>query len=377
MASASASRGSAELPGDQRERAEASPERAKVWIEPKPPRRSSDKKKAVAVAAVVYYLSRNNHLEHPHYMEVTYSSDEGLFLRDFINRLNVLRGQWLGAMYSWSSKRAYKNGYVWHDLSDDDLIPPIHSNEYVLKGTELVPTAASSSVTATASSSSSSEKPLDASKSIRGDLGFHNSRKTDTVPNSRGLTAETAVGSADASTQTEERPPWRAREDCIADYSNCRAELRREEISPPPCLSSSPEALPPPLKTASSTARVDGDRTAGGCLSGRFRASTVLMNLIPCSSVSVKEAVNNIPASSVEYYGGSSIEAKSIGENGAGELSLLKRSSSCNVNSGVKLEFCKGTEGADAGCMPRKPRTTKEGYIPIARSANVGERFTR
>lgn len=82
MASASTSRGSAELPVDRRERAEASPERGKVRIETKPPRRSSDKKKDVAVAAVVYYLSRNNHLEHPHYMEVTFSDDdEGLFLR--------------------------------------------------------------------------------------------------------------------------------------------------------------------------------------------------------------------------------------------------------------------------------------------------------
>lgn len=34
-----------------------------------------------ARAAVVYYLSRNGHLEHPHFMEVPLSSSSGLYLR--------------------------------------------------------------------------------------------------------------------------------------------------------------------------------------------------------------------------------------------------------------------------------------------------------
>lgn len=33
--------------------------------------------------------------------------------------------------------RIYKNGFVWHDLSEDDLIHPAHGNEYILKGSEL------------------------------------------------------------------------------------------------------------------------------------------------------------------------------------------------------------------------------------------------
>ena len=33
--------------------------------------------------------------------------------------------------------RSYKNGFVWHDLCEDDLIHPAHGNEYVLKGSEL------------------------------------------------------------------------------------------------------------------------------------------------------------------------------------------------------------------------------------------------
>lgn len=34
--------------------------------------------------------------------------------------------------------RSYKNGFVWHDLSEDDLIFPVQGNEYVLKGSELL-----------------------------------------------------------------------------------------------------------------------------------------------------------------------------------------------------------------------------------------------
>lgn len=35
--------------------------------------------------------------------------------------------------------RKYKNGYVWQDLMDDDLITPIADNEYVIKGSLLPP----------------------------------------------------------------------------------------------------------------------------------------------------------------------------------------------------------------------------------------------
>ena len=54
---------------------ERSPERTKVWSEPKL-KGSAERK-----VPVVYYLSRNGQLEHPHFMEVPLSSPEGLFLR--------------------------------------------------------------------------------------------------------------------------------------------------------------------------------------------------------------------------------------------------------------------------------------------------------
>ena len=34
--------------------------------------------------------------------------------------------------------RSYKNGFVWQDLSEDDLILPVQGTEYVLKGSELL-----------------------------------------------------------------------------------------------------------------------------------------------------------------------------------------------------------------------------------------------
>uniref|UniRef100_J3L5N2 SOSEKI DIX-like domain-containing protein n=1 Tax=Oryza brachyantha TaxID=4533 RepID=J3L5N2_ORYBR len=99
---------------------------------PRPPRPRS----GPARAAVVYYLSRNGHLEHPHFMEVALASPDGLCLRDVIDRLDALRGKGMARMYAWASKRSYRNGFVWHDLADDDYIYPVAGREYVLKGTE-------------------------------------------------------------------------------------------------------------------------------------------------------------------------------------------------------------------------------------------------
>ncbi|VFQ76766.1 unnamed protein product [Cuscuta campestris] len=98
-------------------------------LSPEPPRRR---------AAVVYYLSRNGHLQHPHFMEVPFSSSRGLYLRDVIYRLNSLRGKGMASLYSWSAKRRYKNGFVWQDLAEGDFIHPTSDEEYVLKGSEIL-----------------------------------------------------------------------------------------------------------------------------------------------------------------------------------------------------------------------------------------------
>ncbi|CAN6197786.1 unnamed protein product [Urochloa humidicola] len=90
---------------------------------------------------VVYYLCRSGrHLEHPHLMEMRLASpNQALYLRDVICRLDALRGKGMAAMYSWSCKRRYKTGFVWHDVLEDDMLLPAQGSEYVLKGSLLLP----------------------------------------------------------------------------------------------------------------------------------------------------------------------------------------------------------------------------------------------
>ncbi|CAD6225664.1 unnamed protein product [Miscanthus lutarioriparius] len=88
---------------------------------------------------VVYYLCRSGrHLEHPHMMELQLASpNQALYLRDVIYRLDALRGKGMATMYSWSCKRRYKTGFVWHDVMEDDMLLPAQESEYVLKGSLL------------------------------------------------------------------------------------------------------------------------------------------------------------------------------------------------------------------------------------------------
>uniref|UniRef100_K3ZRU3 SOSEKI DIX-like domain-containing protein n=1 Tax=Setaria italica TaxID=4555 RepID=K3ZRU3_SETIT len=103
-------------------------------------RRGSPGQSGVSMT-VVYYLCRSGrHLEHPHLMEMRLPSpNEALYLRDVICRLDALRGKGMAAMYSWSCKRRYKTGFVWHDVLEDDMLLPTQGSEYVLKGSLLLP----------------------------------------------------------------------------------------------------------------------------------------------------------------------------------------------------------------------------------------------
>ncbi|KAK1423728.1 hypothetical protein QVD17_19036 [Tagetes erecta] len=87
---------------------------------------------------VVYYVSKNGELEHPHIVEVTHLVHNHLRLKDVLERLSVLRGRGMPSLYSWSCKRMYKNGYVWNDLGENDIILPSEAQEYVLKASQLV-----------------------------------------------------------------------------------------------------------------------------------------------------------------------------------------------------------------------------------------------
>ncbi|KAJ3668983.1 hypothetical protein LUZ60_010933 [Juncus effusus] len=392
MAMVPTSRGRREITNQLKEK-ELSPSPDRVKIRAEQRRRASEKKKA----AVVYYLSRNGHLEHPHFMEVPLSSSHGsLYLKDVINRLNALRGEGLAALYSWSAKRSYKNGYVWHDLTKEDFIHPVHGNEYVLKGTELLAhnsgsSCTESSVAATLSSTSSgTEKLLQDPKScsqeiqisnFSGPLRVSNKKnnwgsldlneyyafKSELLSYENNVNINNNVNIIDASTQTDERREIIRRETENPTVDVGSTELSRDEISPPPSSSSPDQAVETVIKSRGLNL---GEEV--GNLKGK--ASGVLMQLISCG-ISVKEqsgiGSGRRLIGGSNRFGGDKVEKKIDG---------FQRCSSYNTERGVKLEFQKEMVGGHSRCMPRNSKMKKEGgnsYLPpvISRSSNGSKRF--
>lgn len=445
---------------------EVSPERAKVWTEKSP--KYFQKQQSRKVVPVVYYLCRNRQLEHPHFMEVPLSSPDGLYLRDVIYRLNVLRGRGMASMYSWSCKRSYKNGFVWHDLCEDDLILPAHGNEYVLKGSELFDESNSdrfspignikiqslkqlpepiSSRSHDDSSSSSSMNGKETKHSQEDELSPPIQR-----PGSSSVSPESRVGKnsswggslslteykvykndglADASTQTEEnasRPKVREtctrgvstddgslEPECSEVYQNRiplvkeSSEICRDSVSPPPS-SSSASSSGGKTETLESLIRADTSKINSFRIleeeelrvpnHAKLKATNVLMQLISCGSISVKDhSFGLIPTyrprfshskfpsplfstslmlgeldclsenprlmsmrlEEKEYFSGSLIETKMPKEQGDG-INALKRSSSCNADRTCKqLDSAEDKEESTSGrskCIPRSIKTS-------------------
>ncbi|KAL9679783.1 hypothetical protein QQ045_017651 [Rhodiola kirilowii] len=243
--------------------AQTSPERNRVWTEPQP----ADVARRLKRVSVVYYLSRNGHLEHPHFMEVPLSCPDGLYLKDVINRLNLLRGKSLASIYSWSSKRSYKNGFVWHDLSEDDYIHPVHGLEYVLKGSEILLLP----------------HPQPTSH-------IHECKVYKAEPE-RQLDGKCVGAGADASTQTEDK---RRRSKLVSENEN---EIVEVEGSPPPVDSSSPETLESLMKadkrlTMSELELAEkrdmwSDSVRGKCIPRKTKASLI-------NSATKKETPNDV-----------------------------------------------------------------------------------
>ncbi|KAJ8434292.1 hypothetical protein Cgig2_009267 [Carnegiea gigantea] len=315
MAMAS-NRGRPELQRKWKERENTiSPERTKDCSEPLnkfKPNNSNYTQKRFTVP-VVYYLCQNGQLQHPHFMEVPLSSPHGLFLRDVISRLNILRGKAMASQYSWSSKRSYKNGYVWQDLEENDFIYPVHGGEYVLKGSEILETGS---------------KSLEPSSPAGTNRRRNQSWGSIDLHEYKVYKAE-STRESDASTQTDDQRRRRIRaaikEEEIEDVGDGAVEerdkvgqsteLSREEISPPPS-DSSPETLESLIKadgrlilasSSSSTITtslskasmqaLDQDdhqsrkvnQAAGNCPSGKMKAPSVIMSLISCGSLSFRD----------------------------------------------------------------------------------------
>ncbi|XP_065868109.1 protein SOSEKI 3 [Euphorbia lathyris] len=409
-----------------------SPERAKVWTERSPKYQQNRK------VPVVYYLCRNRQLEHPHFIEVPLSSPDGLYLKDVIERLNVLRGRGMASMYSWSCKRSYKNGFVWHDLSDDDLIVPAHGNEYVLKGSELFDESNSDNLATVVTTKKQNLKQLPEPASLRcqddaSSSSSMNGKETKSSqedelspplqrPGSSGVSPESRDGKnsawngslslteykvyksdrlADASTQTEEnasRPKTRvtctrgvstddgsSEHESGDNYQNHvprvkeNSEISENSVSPPPS-SSSASSSGGKTETLESLIRADVSKINSFRIleeeeiripsHARLKASNMLMQLISCGSISVKDhSFGVIPTykprfshtkfgspffstslmlgeldcladnprfmglrlEDKEYFSGSLVETKMAKEEGDG-ISTLKRSSSYNAD---------------------------------------------
>ncbi|CAH8297363.1 unnamed protein product [Eruca vesicaria subsp. sativa] len=391
---------------------DTSPDRNRIWSEPR------HKPVANRKVPVVYYLCRNGQLDHPHFMEVTLSSGDGLYLKDVINRLNDLRGKGMANLYSWSSKRSYKNGFVWHDLSEEDFIFPVQGQEYVLKGSEVLDSScllSSNPRSLLGTTSFRDSRPLNIEKNSGGDdipAAVHRRRNQSwssvdlseyKVYKATESSAEsTRRLAADASTQTDERRRRRkpAKEE-VESPARCEnhqsVELSRDEISPPPS-DSSPETLENLIKAdgrlilRQNESSNDRNRTVESLSSGRMSASAVLMQLISCGTMSFKEcgpvllkdqglslagrsgctvtrgagersleraekelqSFGRVKLEDKEYFSGSLIETKK-------ELvPALKRSSSYNADRSSRMGPTKEKDEEEAvlaKCIPRKPKS--------------------
>ncbi|KAI9196858.1 hypothetical protein LWI28_027590 [Acer negundo] len=451
------------MEGRMKKYRQVSPERAKVWTEKSPKYHQLSRK-----VPVVYYLCRNRQLEHPHFIEVPLSSPDGLYLKDVIDRLNVLRGRGMASMYSWSCKRSYKNGYVWHDLSDDDLILPAHGNEYVLKGSELFEESNSGLFSPVGNTKTQSLKQLpepassrsqddSSSSSSMNGKGTKHSQDDDLSPpvqrsGSCDVSPDSTVGKnsswegslslteykvyksgglADASTQTEENAnKAKTKETCTrgvsTDDGSIGPECNRNYQNRVPCLKENSEICehqvsvsPPPSSTSASSSggktetlesliRADVNKINSFRIleeeelrmpnNPRLKATNMLMQLISCGSISVKDhSFGLIPtyrprfshskfpsplfSTSIvlgeldclsenprliglrmedkEYFSGSLIETKMLKEEGD-EHNTLKRSSSYNADrTSKKLDSVDDKEESNSGQSKCIPRTIK------------------
>lgn len=430
-----------------------SPERAKVWTEKSPKYHQKIKK-----VQIVYYLSKNRQLEHPHFMEVLLSSPNGLYLRDVIERLNVLRGRGMASMYSWSSKRSYRNGFVWHDLSEDDLILPAHGNEYVLKGSEIIDESTTTDHFSPVENSAAQtmkqivvEPPPSSSRSMDDDSSSSSSMKrTNKEDDELSPPALRSVSSsdsrdaknwclaeyksegllADASTQTDEtvnnKPVVEtlsigvSTDDALSSESeessepSCEGkeeETSRNSVSPP--VSNTASSLTAKTDTLESLIRADvskmnsfrileqEDVRMTAAANSRIKASNVLMQLISCGSISVKDnkfglvptykpkfghskfpspffssssfmmgdvdrlsetpSLMSLRIEEKEYFSGSLVETKLQKKDAAADGNTsLKRSSSYNGDRASKQMGVAENGDLKPGCSKHIPRSSRK-----------------
>ncbi|GAU37765.1 hypothetical protein TSUD_102820 [Trifolium subterraneum] len=374
----------------------------------------------------------------------------------------------------WKEKppKGYKNGYVWHDLSEDDLILPAHGNEYVLKGSELFCESNSDRFSPISNvklqglkrlpepvscrshdeaSSSSSMNEREGRNSHEDEVSpSQHTGSSDVSPQSRDRNSDSQSlslteykiyktdGLADASTQTEEytnRPS--IQKTCTKGVSTEDSSLESEcdeicetqapqvkdnsEICPEvvsPLSNSSPLSSRGKTETLESLIRADASRMNSFRIledegiemqtSTRLKASNLLLQLISCGSISVKNHSldlipsykarfshskfpsplfstsvmlgeldcigGNLKATSLrmedrEYFSGSLVESKMAKEEDG--HNVLKRSSSFNAERSNKESKSQDMEEPSSGTSKCNSRSINDsGILPIPSNGN-------
>ncbi|KAL6952600.1 hypothetical protein U1Q18_045654 [Sarracenia purpurea var. burkii] len=298
---------------------QVSPERARVWTEKSPKYHQTRK------VPVVYYLCKNRQLEHPHFIEVPLSSSDGLYLRDDL----ILP--------------AHGNEYV---LKGSELFDECNSGHYIpaeitkLQNPKQLPepvslrnhddSSSSSSMTGRETKHSQDDELSPPVRHLCSSGMSPDSRDGKSYPWNGCLSlAEYKVyktdGLADASTQTEEAVCSRtntSRETCTKGVStddgslepesneSCQNQvshvketpgISRDSISTPPSSSASSSVGKSGKKTATleSLIRADAQKINSFRIleeeefripnSTKLKASNLLMQLISCGSISVKD----------------------------------------------------------------------------------------
>ncbi|XVE79823.1 hypothetical protein DITRI_Ditri14bG0087300 [Diplodiscus trichospermus] len=389
---------------------------------------------------------------------------------------------WFLSFRSINYRRSYRNGFVWHDLSEDDLILPAHGNEYVLKGSELFEESSSDRFSPVGNSirlpnlkqlpepqsSSRSQDDSSSSSSMNGKKTKHSpddelsSPVNHPTPGSSGASPESRCGKnsysgcsfslteykvynsdglADASTQTEENTSRsKTRETCTRGVSTddgsleleCNAnfqnqvpnhsvkdnsEICRNAVSPPSTSSASSSGGK--AETLESLIRADASKINSFRIleeeeirmptNARLKTTSMLMQLISCGSISVKDnSFGLVPtyrprfshskfstplfSTSImlgeldclpenprllglrledkEYFSGSLIETKMLKEEDG--HTTLKRSSSYNADRTCKeLDSAEDKEDLNSGRTKCIPRSIKASLIKQPRSESM------
>lgn len=233
---------------------------------------------------------------------------------------------------------------MWNDLAENDFIYPTHGNEYILKGSELLePAKLEESINSTSKQLEISKSADDSDDSPAITRRRNQSWSSIDLQEYKVIykaesSGELSSQAANASTQTEERRRRRKAKNGITDSELTRepaestreiTELTRDEFSPPGSESST-ETLETLMKGDGKMIKSVGGRddlTANNQSSGRMKASTVLMQLLTCGSISFRNCEDHPGLSLVtsQYKRGlprggeGTPVGKGAGENGVGK----------------------------------------------------------